>query len=293
MDLVGVAEELYGGSLADFIDARTRFAKEARAAGDKDLATEIAALRKPSTAAWSVNMVMRSASDEIERVLSLGDALREAQQNLDGPELRELIKQRQALIGAVVSRVREVARGLGRPISDPVATEVEQTFRAAMASRAAADAVRSGRLTASIPTTADLDLSTLVARVPLDQESSKGDERRRTAADARAAIARERELAAARTRTKEAVRAAGEAEDDLRAAERAVAAAELEAADLRTKIDELRKRLQEAEDDLADSAREVASARASVVSAVKIVAEARRAADEAKGAVERLEGTTS
>ena len=73
--------------------------KAARADGDKALAAAIGKLRKPSTSAWAINMFVRSSTDEVEKLLDLGAAFRQAQDELDGAELRELSKQRQALVG--------------------------------------------------------------------------------------------------------------------------------------------------------------------------------------------------
>jgi DNA repair exonuclease SbcCD ATPase subunit len=308
MDLAEVADELYGGPLADFIATRAARAKEAKADGDKTLGAEIAALRKPTTAAWAVNMAMRESPDEIERVLALGDALREAQASLDGAELRELIGQRQALVSAVVSRVRAITRELGHPIAEAIASDVEQTFRAAMADPDAATAVRSRQLTSPISASGlgGVDLSTVVgtlrtpARSPKPARTQKsgttGDddaaEAERAEAERAEAERAKAELADARERAKEAKQAAAEADDDLRTAERAVAAVELEAADLRKKIADLRAQLEQAEDDLGDSERDLAAARKSVQRADRLATDARRAADRAEKAVDDLQPTS-
>ncbi|HET9860229.1 MAG TPA: hypothetical protein VFQ19_10655, partial [Nocardioidaceae bacterium] len=96
MDLAGVADELYALTPEEFTGTRNQRAKEAKAE-DKDLSDRIKTLPKPSTAAWVINMLARNQADLLEQVLSLGEALRQAQEKLEGDELRELGKQRRQL----------------------------------------------------------------------------------------------------------------------------------------------------------------------------------------------------
>jgi len=52
-DLEAAARELYALAPEEFVAARTRLVREARAAKDRALATEIGALRKPTrTRGW-------------------------------------------------------------------------------------------------------------------------------------------------------------------------------------------------------------------------------------------------
>src|SRR5438046_228806 len=100
MDVDGVedvAQRLYGLLPEEFTAARDTAAREVRAAGDRTTAAAIAALRRPSLAAWLVNALVRHRSTEVEQVLALGDALRSAQIGLVGDEVRALGRQRQQL----------------------------------------------------------------------------------------------------------------------------------------------------------------------------------------------------
>ncbi len=142
-----VAQRLYGLLPEDFTTARDSAAREARAAGDRATAKAISGLRRPSLAAWLVNALIRHRADEVEQLLTLGEALRGAQLGLAGDEVRQLSRQRQQLIAAVGRQARALARELGHPVSDDVGQEVEATLGAAMADPAVAEAVRSGRLT--------------------------------------------------------------------------------------------------------------------------------------------------
>lgn len=164
-DLLDVADELYALPPGEFTPSRNQRAKQARADGDKDLAARIQQLRKPSLAAWVVNMLMRYDAEEMAQVLDLGVSLREAQANLDGEALRELTRQRRRLVAAMVGKARQLAYDLGEKVSDPVARQVEDTLHAAMVDEQAATAVRSGLLTEPLTSTGlgTLDISEAVA----------------------------------------------------------------------------------------------------------------------------------
>src|SRR5919199_3728672 len=104
MDADGVediAQRLYGLLPEEFTAARDQAAREAKANGDRTTASAIAGLRRPSLAAWLVNALVRHRADEVEQLLALGEALRSAQQGLEGEQLRTLGRQRQQLIAAV------------------------------------------------------------------------------------------------------------------------------------------------------------------------------------------------
>lgn len=143
MSLADAAQPLYALPLDEFTAARN---EQAKASEDKQLAKQLRALPKPSVSAWAVNMLVREHTDQLDEALSLGELLREAQQNLDRDQLVALSEQRRQLVAALARRAREVAIGLGHELSDSVTREVEQTLQAAMTDADAADAVRSGRL---------------------------------------------------------------------------------------------------------------------------------------------------
>src|SRR3954451_21313497 len=53
-------DELYGLALDEFVPRRDALAKRLRADGRREEAAEVAALRKPSVAAWAANQAIRS-----------------------------------------------------------------------------------------------------------------------------------------------------------------------------------------------------------------------------------------
>ena len=146
MDFDDAVDELYGMDPSEFTARRDALASQARQEGDKELATALKALRKPSAAAFTVNLMARSRPDEITHLTELGARMREAQAALSGEELRALGRQRQQLIAGLAQEARRVARQAGHPVSEAVGREVEATFEAALADAAAGEAVLQGRL---------------------------------------------------------------------------------------------------------------------------------------------------
>jgi hypothetical protein len=146
------ADELYALPLADFTPARDARAKALKKEAP-ELAAQVKALRKPSVGAWVVNLLVRREADQVDQVLTVGAALREAAANLDGAELRELTRQRRQVTSAVTSRARALAADEGHRVTEAVAEQVEQTLTAAMLDEAAARAVRSGLLVATMRAT--------------------------------------------------------------------------------------------------------------------------------------------
>ena len=96
-DLLALADRLYAGPVAGFTAARDAAAK---AAGKEDGA-RVKALRKPTVAAWAVNLLVRREGEQIDQVLELGAGLRAAAESLDGDELRTLTRQRRQLTAAL------------------------------------------------------------------------------------------------------------------------------------------------------------------------------------------------
>jgi hypothetical protein len=144
-ELERAAQALYALPFDEFIAARTAAAKDA-AASSKPLAQAIRALPKPSVAAWTVNMLAHHSPDAVQQLRALGETMQEAQASLDASALRELAKERRKLLGTAVGEARLAAEKQGRKVSGAVATEVEETLRAATADLAAAAAVETGLL---------------------------------------------------------------------------------------------------------------------------------------------------
>lgn len=184
--LAEIAQELYGLPLEEFVASRAAAAKSA-AEEDRELAAAVRSLPKPSSAAWAVNMFARHDPDSIRQLSELGQSMRAAQDNLDAAAMRELGQERRRLLSQVMDTVHSVTEQQGRKISGAVATEVEETLRAATADSGAAAAVRSGQLLKVLSSDGvdqvDLDGAVAVPQVLADALQNEtlnvGDDRRR------------------------------------------------------------------------------------------------------------------
>ena len=165
MSIDDVAQELYALVPEEFTAARNARAKEAKAAGDAELAAQVQALRKPTAGAWLLNQLVRRHADEVQQVLDLGAQLRAAQGNLGAAEVRALDQQRRQLTRAVAQQARALGQDAGRRVTDQVTTDVEETLRSAMVDEAAGAALLTGLLTDTFSSTGlePVDLSRVVA----------------------------------------------------------------------------------------------------------------------------------
>ncbi|MGI5145633.1 hypothetical protein ACQEVC_04420 [Plantactinospora sp. CA-294935] len=143
-----LVERLYTAPPDGFVAARSEAVAAARAAGDPSAAREIAKLRKPTVAAWLVNLLALRRPELMADLVELSAALRGAQRELRGDRLRELSAQRRGVVGALVGQARALAEqedprlAAGKlPLAD-----VEATLNAALADVGVAEQARSGRL---------------------------------------------------------------------------------------------------------------------------------------------------
>ncbi|HKH87758.1 MAG TPA: hypothetical protein VKA05_03005 [Acidimicrobiales bacterium] len=142
-----VAGELYGLVPPEFTSTRDTRARQARQAGDPELAAAIKRLKRPTTSAWLVNLLARRRPELVDELLDLGSAMRQAHEQLAGDRLRQLSQQRRQLISALSQAARELAGEVQQSVSEEADRELEVTLDAALADAGAGDAVRSGRLT--------------------------------------------------------------------------------------------------------------------------------------------------
>jgi hypothetical protein len=138
-------QRLYEQPPDGFVAARTAAIDEAKQAGDRDTAKRLAALKKPTVAAWVVNLLALRRPELIDELVELSSALRDAQRGLDGNQLRELTAQRRQVVSALVGAARRLALAAEPGAKLPLG-EVEATLTAALAEPAIAAQVRTGRL---------------------------------------------------------------------------------------------------------------------------------------------------
>ncbi len=257
-----VAEELYGVPPEEFVAART--AARDRAKGqDKELAKAVAALPKPTTAAWVCNLLVRRRPEEVSQLREVGEMLRQAQQALSGPELRQLGQQRNQVVAALARQARGLAHAEGHDVSSAVAEQVESTLRAAVVDPDAGEALAAGRLTTALtysglgPVDLSGALATPVRSGPAPRRGAEpevptedGADRRRREAEER----RQRELEQARRDAEEAAGVARDAAATAAAAEQELTEAQQRREELRRRADELEKELRRAEREATEAA---------------------------------------
>ncbi|GGO03255.1 hypothetical protein [Micromonospora parathelypteridis] len=143
-----LVQQLYRIPPDRFVAARDAAVADARRAGDQNTARQLARLRRPTVAAWLVNLLAIRRPELVTDLVQLADALRAAQRELRGPRLRELSAQRRAVVGALVAEIRKLAAA--EPDSPPAGrlplAEVEATLNAAFSDVEVAEQVRAGRL---------------------------------------------------------------------------------------------------------------------------------------------------
>lgn len=296
--VVEAADALYAVPPDRFVAERAGRVAALRAAGDKQAASAVAALRRPTRPAWLVNLLVRERADVVEQLLALGEALREATEQLDAGSLRTLSAQRRAVVDALVREAARLAEGAGAAADADVRRAVQETLEAALGDPEVAAAVRTGRLVGpreavgfgpvappspTAPRPAKGAATTARRGEPADRGTgsapeggrrrpAEGAERRRVEREERERVAREE---AARRAAEAAERALREARDQLAAAAAVREAAQRDAAAARERVEDLRAQLVDAE-------RRAAAAALDERAAV-------RAEERARHALERVE----
>jgi hypothetical protein len=137
--------ELYGADPDAFTERRKALAAAAKEAGDREAASAIGALRKPTRAAWVVNRLARADPSAAGRMAALAGELRAAEAAKDGRRLRELSTARGALIDGLVGQALAAAGVIDPPSS--LRDEVTGTLTAALADPETAAGFAAGTLT--------------------------------------------------------------------------------------------------------------------------------------------------
>lgn len=223
VDFDTVADELYSLPPEEFTAVRTTREKEAKAAGDIDLAGQIRKLTRPNAVGWLVNQLVRRHPAEVQPLLELGHDLREAAARGSGDRLRELSRLQRRLISALVEEARQPARDAERTVSADTARGVAETLRAALADAAAAQQLLAGRLTGALfrsglDSDTDLpqneqprnDLRDVELAEPAESADGSGAGTRRSQTPARADAVRAQQITVAAAEARQQAQAAAD-----------------------------------------------------------------------------------
>ncbi|HWU28428.1 MAG TPA: transposase [Microbacterium sp.] len=275
--LESVAADLCTTPLKSFVNERTAHAE---AVGDPDLSRRIRALRKPSVAAWVVNVFARERADRLGQALHLAEELRDAQADLDAGTLAELGRQRRALTNQLTREAAGLAENRGERVTATTLEAVRQTLSAAFYDPDAAAAVASGRLVRDLEPSEPVDLAAVVAGGPPEQV---------------AVAPRATDEVKARRERRDAERVVRDAEQELARARSEHGKADRNLHDATAKADRLRARVVELESELTRLRHEAEIATETVdgaadraARAAERMAEAERALADARAALDRL-----
>jgi GNAT superfamily N-acetyltransferase len=145
------ANDLYGLPLDRFVAERDGLAEELRRRGDREQATHVSGLRKPSVAAWAVNQLVRTQSRAVAELFEAGDALQAAQAQLvagagGGDALREARAREREGVNELGATARGLLSGDGHELSSATLERVAETLHAAALKTSVRDQVAGGCL---------------------------------------------------------------------------------------------------------------------------------------------------
>lgn len=279
----GVAE-LYGLDPNDFVAARNDLVKGLKKAGDKALAAEVAKLKRPTPAAWAVNQLARRHREELEELVRLGEALRDAQDRAlagdDPGDMRQAGRARRDAVARLAERADRLLVERGGA-AGAHAGDVTATLEAASLDAEAGAAVLAGRLSTELEPPSGFGLFDLTV-APAPRPKPKPAPAEEPDTDARYERARreaEEAVVEARRRWEERTAQAKEAVARVAGGRQAVREAEAEIARLEDLLTDAQRRLRAAARD-AELAEDAASrAEDAVAKAAELLraAERRRA----------------
>jgi hypothetical protein len=197
MNLDGVVADLLAGPLDEFTSRRNSKAKAFKVAGERELAAEVAQVKKPAVAVWAVNQLARRNQPVLERLRRAGEAVVLAQSGAVGgrknaaPELRSASDALQRELEAAVREASDVLRADEHAADEATLRRVQEMLRlAAVSGGETWDRLQRGALI-SEPRAGEDMLTAAFAMSPAANEATEAT--RAKASDARAARTAARE----------------------------------------------------------------------------------------------------
>jgi hypothetical protein len=282
-------DRLYGLPLEEFTPARDALAARMKSAGDAGVASEVKALRKPTTPAWAVNQLARRQRPLVEELIAACDRLRNAQQELLGggsaQGVWEATLAERDIVGRLIHEAERILEGRGYGTTRTMLDRIADTLAAAATDPEARASLRRGVMTAEMRRAGFGDILGGDADIPAprvkpsprtapQRKPSAGRTKAAPAKAGKAAGPTPRQVLDAERDATRLGRAADRAEEDAVRYERAAAKAAEEVA-------ATRKRLEIAE-------REANRVRGQANAARKEAGGARRGADRAAARLDKL-----
>src|SRR5512135_2860648 len=119
---------LYGLPLDEFVKRRDALVRELRKAGERDRAAEVATLKRPTVAAWTVNQLARRNRKDLDLLLDAGHRLRTSQVEALESGDQSAFEQARRDHERAIRKLLGDARARGGP-SDQTLASVERTLR--------------------------------------------------------------------------------------------------------------------------------------------------------------------
>ncbi len=127
MDVPENAEPLFELKPEEFTAERDRIAKELRKSGDEEGASAVKSLKRPSVAAYALNLVARRHADLVKALLDADERLRTAASR---GKMDEAKADRQKAISAITGRAAELLEGEDRPVTAQVREKLTESLLA-------------------------------------------------------------------------------------------------------------------------------------------------------------------
>ena len=242
VDLDNDIDRLYTAPREEFVRERDALVRTLRKAGDRAVAAEVAALRKPTLVAWTVNQLAHKERRDIDLLLDAGKRIIDAQESSISKGGRADLDAAQASLRRAISGLTAQASAiLGPDAGRTTLTRVAETLRTAATAPAGRELLARGRLSEELSGTG-WEIVAGFAPAPARAKSKRAgkqvdapaDTAAKRAAEIQAQARRLRELKASLTAAEKRQRtasrqerAAAERLEDLRAA-RSDADAEVE-----------------------------------------------------------------
>ena len=145
-------EDLYGLPLDRFISERAALVKALRGEKRREEASEVAALKKPSVAAWAVNQLVRTQPKGLRALFDAGDDLVRAQAQAaagkgGGDAMREATHRQRDAVRQLLEAGEGLLNSAGQALSQATMERVGETLGAAAFDEEARRQVTGGCLT--------------------------------------------------------------------------------------------------------------------------------------------------
>jgi len=145
LDLDAELDHLFAAPPSEFTSARNALAKKLEAAGRKEDAARVKALKKPAPAAWAVNQLASSAPRLLQALVASGDRLR-----TNPTDVKSSMQERREVLNEARKAVEKALAAAGHPATADVLRRASATLEAIATYGSAAGRPVAGRLSEDV-----------------------------------------------------------------------------------------------------------------------------------------------